>query len=174
MHETRAYRTQYHLTDQFFRFWFQFIEPAQGQIDFGNADVVVASIMARLPDYLGPAMEAVVREWLRLASAAGVLPEPVGAVGTWWDADHQLDLVGLDAGRQVAVVGECKWRNQGFRWDDLQRYLGHVQALAAAAPVRPDALHVLISKQGFDERVQTWAAGTRARLLGPAELLAPW
>jgi hypothetical protein len=133
--------------------------------------VVVAAIMARLPDYLGPVMEAVGREWLRLASAAGGLPEAVGAVGTWWDPNHQLDLVGLDSGRQVAVVGEVKWRNQGFRWEDLQRYLAHVQALAVVTPVRPD---VLISKQGFDERVRAWAAGTRAWLLGPAELLAPW
>jgi AAA+ ATPase superfamily predicted ATPase len=169
--ESRAYRTQYHLTDNFFRFWFRFIEPQQGQIDFGDADGVVAGIMANLPDYLGLPMEAVGREWVRLTTASGALPEPVGAVGVWWNPDHQIDIVGLDAERRVLLTGEVKWRNQGFRSDDLQRYLGHVQALAGATATRPDALHILISKQGFDERVRSWAAGTRARLLEPADLL---
>jgi hypothetical protein len=31
---------------------------------------------------------------------------------------------------------------------------------------------LLFSKAGFDERVQAWAASTRARLLAPADLLA--
>jgi hypothetical protein len=98
----------------------------------------------------------------------------VGAVGAWWGPDQQPGDVELDAGRQAMLTGEGKWCNQGFRWDDLQRYLGHVAALAGATPMRPDALHVLISKQGFDERTRAWAAGTRARLLTPGDLLTPW
>lgn len=74
------------------------------------------------------------------------------AVGAWWSPDHQVDVVGLDADRQVAITGECKWRNRGFGWDDLETYLAHVQALARATPVRPDVLHVLFSKQGLGRR----------------------
>jgi hypothetical protein len=69
--------------------------------------------------------------------------------------------------------GECEWRNQRFNWSDLQTYLGHVHALNASHLVRPDGLHLLFSKAGFDERVQAWAASTRARLVSPADLLAP-
>ena len=43
-----------------------------------------------------------------------------------------------------------------------------------AAPLRPDALHLLFSKAGFDPRVVEWAGGARARLLTPADLLAPF
>jgi len=71
------------------------------------------------------------------------------------------------------VTGECKWRNQGFTWSDLQTYLGHVGALSATHPVRPDILHLLFSKAGFDDRVQTWAANTQARLVSPADLARP-
>jgi AAA+ ATPase superfamily predicted ATPase len=174
IHETRAYRTQYHLTDNFFRFWFRFVEPAQGAIEFGDVDEVANGIMAALPEYLGLPFEAMCREWVGFASAAGALPERVAAVGTWWNAHHQIDVVGLDGERQVVVSGECKWRNQGFTWADLQTYLGHVGALAAAHPVRPDVQHLLFSKTGFDKRVQAWAANTRARLLTPADILAPF
>jgi len=172
--ESRTYHTQYHLTDNFFRFWFQFIEPNQGALEFGAEERVVDGIMAALSDYMGLPFEALCREWVRLAGAADALPERVGAVGTWWNPDHEVDVVGLDAQRHVAVAGECKWRNQGFTWGDLQTYLIHMQALALVAPVRPDALHLLFSKSGFDERVRAWAAGTRARLLGPEDLFAPF
>lgn len=171
--ESRAYRTQYHLTDNFFRFWFRFIEPSLGQIEFGDAERVVNGILNELPEYMGLPFEAICRDWVRIADSAGALPERLAAVGTWWDPNHQLDLVALDADRQVAVVGECKWRNRGFGWQDLQAYLEHVRALGQTAGVRPDALHLLFSKQGFDDRVSAWAAGARARLLTPADLLAP-
>jgi AAA+ ATPase superfamily predicted ATPase len=174
--QSRAYHTQYQITDNFFRFWFRFIEPHQGTIEFGGEERVVDAIMADLSDYMGPPFESLCREWVRLASAVAVLadlPTPMGAVGTWWNPDHEVDVVGLDAHQHVAVTGECKWRAQGFTWGDLQAYLGHVQALAQAAPLRPDALHLLFSREGFDERVRAWARGTRARLLGPADLLAP-
>lgn len=172
-HETKTYWTQYQLTDNFFRFWFRFVEPAQGAIEFGDADAVAESIMAALPEYMGLPFEGMCREWVGLASAAGQLPERVAAVGSWWNANHRLDVVGLDAERRVAVAGECKWRNQGFTWGDLQTYLGHLTALGGIHEVRADLLHLLFSKAGFDERVQEWAAGARARLLTPADLLAP-
>jgi uncharacterized protein len=171
-HETRTYWPQYHLTDNFFRFWFRFVEPNQGAIEFGDIQAVADGIMAALPEYLGLPFEAMCREWVGLASAAGQLPERVSAVGSWWNANHQLDVVGLDAARQVAVAGECKWRNQGFTWADLQTYLGHLNALGASQPVRPDILHLLFSKGGFDERVRAWAENTGARLLEPVDLLA--
>ncbi|HEY8283439.1 MAG TPA: ATP-binding protein [Chloroflexota bacterium] len=171
--ESRTYYTQYHLTDNFFRFWFRFIEPNQGHIEFGDADRVVDAIMAVLPEYMGEPFEAISRDWVRLASAAGVLPERVAAVGRWWNPDHELDLVGLDDQRRVVLAGECKWREQGFTWGDLHTYLGHVHALAGVQPVRPDLFHFLFSKRGFDPRVREWAHATGARLLGPADLLAP-
>lgn len=170
--DSRAYRTQYHLTDNFFRFWFRFIEPNQGQIEFGDAKHVVDGIVASLSDYMGLPFEAMGREWVRLASAAGVLAERVGPVGSWWSPNDAVDVVGLDVHRHVALTGECKWRNEGFTWDDLQTYLGHVHALAQATTILPIAYHLLFSKAGFDVRVQAWAAGTRARLLEPHDLLA--
>ena len=84
-HPTRTYYTQYHLTDNFFRFWFRFIEPNQGHIEFGDVERITDLILARLPDYMGLPFEAMCRDWVRLASAAGALAQRVGRVGTWWN-----------------------------------------------------------------------------------------
>ncbi|MBI3977315.1 MAG: ATP-binding protein [Chloroflexi bacterium] len=169
---TRTYFTQYHLTDNFFRFWFRFVEPNQGHIEFGDAERVVDAIMAELSDFMGLTFEAVCRDWVRQASAAGALPVRVGRVGTWWNTVHQLDVVGLDERRKVALLGEAKWRSDPFDWEDLGKYLDHVQALGNL--VKPDVRHVLFSKNGFRENVQRWAARSGTLLLTPADLLAPF
>jgi hypothetical protein len=93
-------------------------------------------------------------------------------VGTWWNAEHQLDVVGLDQHGKAAVVGEAKWRNRPFAWDDLTTYLSHTRALGNL--LLPDAQHLLFSKSGLEEPVQRWARGVGARLLTPANLLAPF
>lgn len=169
-HPARTYYTQYHLTDNFFRFWFRFIEPNQGHIEFGDSERIADLIMIRLPDYMGLPFEAMCRDWVRLASVVGVLPDRVGRVGTWWNPDHQLDIVGLDEQGRAAVLGEAKWQTQPFTYQELERYLGHVRALGNHS--HPDTLHLLFSKTGFADDVQRWAGANHARLLTPADMLA--
>jgi AAA+ ATPase superfamily predicted ATPase len=169
--QSRTYFTQYRLADNFLRFWFRFVEPNQGHIEFGDREPVVDAVLAQLSEHLGQSFESIGREWVRQASAAGILPQRVGRVGAWWNAEHELDIVGLDDAGRVAVAGECKWRNRPFNWDDLERYLGHLRAMEDR--VRPDVLHLLFSRAGFANRVVQWAAATHARLLTPPDLLAP-
>jgi AAA+ ATPase superfamily predicted ATPase len=167
---TRTYYTQYHLTDNFFRFWFRFIEPNQGHIEFGDVERVTDLILARLPEYMGLPFEAMCRDWVRMASAAGALAQRVGRVGTWWNPDHQLDIVGLDEDGRAAILGEAKWHTQPFDYQELERYLGHVRALGNLP--RPDALHLLFARAGFADDVQRWARGNNVRLLTPERMLA--
>lgn len=169
-HPTRSYYTQYHLTDNFFRFWFRFIEPNQGHIEFGDMERITDLILARLPDYMGLPFEAMCRDWVRLASAAGALAQRVGRVGTWWNPDHQLDIVGLDEDGRAALLGEAKWHAQPFDYQELERYLGHVRALGNLA--RPEVLHLLFARAGFTADVQRWAEAQNARLLTPGSMLA--
>jgi hypothetical protein len=169
-HPTRTYYTQYHLTDNFFRFWFRFIEPNQGHIEFGDAERITDLIEARLPDYMGLPFEAMCRDWVRMASAAGILAQRAGRVGTWWNPDHQLDIVGLDEDSRAAILGEAKWQAKPFDYQELERYLGHVRALGNLS--RPHTLHLLFARAGFSDDVQRWAGVHNARLLTPESMLA--
>jgi uncharacterized protein len=169
---TKTYYTQYRLTDNFFQFWFRFVEPNQGHIEFGDRERVVDTIMVDLPDYMGPPFEAMCRDWVRMASAAGSLPVRVGIVGTWWTADHELDVVGLDESKKAVLVGEAKWHNHKFDWQDLEKFLDHTRALGRL--LVPGALHVLFSKSGFEDNVRRWAASNNARMITPADMVAPF
>lgn len=169
-HPTRTYYTQYHLADNFFRFWFRLVEPYQGYIEFGDVERIADLIMTRLPDTMGLPFEAMCRDWVRMASVAGALPERVGRVGAWWNPDHQLDIVGLDEQGRAAVLGEAKWHTRPFSYQELERYLEHVRAFGDLA--RPDALHLLFSRSGFAADVERWSGMHNARLLTPAAMLA--
>jgi AAA+ ATPase superfamily predicted ATPase len=166
---TRTYYTQYHLTDNFFRFWFRFIEPNQGHIEFGDTERITDLILARLPDYMGLPFEAMCRDWVRMASAAGAIARRVGRVGTWWNPDHQLDIVGLDEEGRAAILGEAKWHIQPFDYGELERYLGHTRALGNLP--HPDVLHLLFARAGFTDDVLRWAGANHALLLTPEEML---
>jgi hypothetical protein len=80
--------------------------------------------------------------------------------------------VGLEERGRAVVTGEAKWCNRPFGWDDPERYLSHVAALGDR--LHHGLLHVLFAKGGFSPRVVEWAAGNRARLLTPADMLAPF
>ena len=169
---SRTYHTQYRVTDNFFLFWFRFIEPNRGQIEFGAGRRIASAIVSQLSDYMGLPFEAMCREWVGLALGEGALQVPVVKVGTWWIANHEVDVVGLDASGRVALAGEAKWRNSAFAWDDLETYLDHLRAMGDL--VRPDVQHVLFSKKAFATSVQDWARSNNALLLTPRDMLAPF
>lgn len=168
--QTRAYHTQYVLTDNFFRFWFTFIEPNKGAIDFSGGARLAASIVARLPGFLGTSFEEMCRDWVRVAVGAGALDLPLTRVGTWWGGSDEVRVVGLDAAGDVLLAGDARWRS--FSWNDLEAYLSRLDAMGDL--VRADVQHVLFSKTEFDPLVVKWAAQTGAKLLRPADLLAPF
>ncbi|HUX86760.1 MAG TPA: DUF234 domain-containing protein, partial [Chloroflexota bacterium] len=168
---SRTIRTQYRLADNFFRFWFNFVEPYNGRIEFGGEEEVADAILARLPEHMGESFEEICREWTRIAGHARLLGVEVNRVGSWWTPDHQhqIDVVGLDVRGRVVVTGECKWQSDGFTVDDLEKYLGHVRALDR--DLQPEARHLLFSKTTFAPQVVAWANQVQARLITPDVLL---
>lgn len=171
-HETRNYHTRYRITDNFFLFWFRFIESDPGGIEWDGAEQVTEGIMAELSEYMGGVFEDMCRDWTALANVARALPVRLRDVGQWWNANHQVDVVGVDERRRVILTGEAKWTNRGFGMADLETYLGHVRAMTGL--VSPGGHHVLFSKDGFTEPVQEWARRAQATLCTPVEMLAPF
>jgi hypothetical protein len=160
-------RPRYVLADNFLKFWFRFIEPNQGSLEFGRIDPVVDQILEELDAYMGPVFEEMCREWV------GQRFSDVARVGGWWGPAHDIDLVGVDREGQVSVVGECKWRNRPVHMDAISTFLDHLAAMRRELGdgVRPDVQHVICSKSGFDQRVADWSRATGAMLITPQDIL---
>lgn len=173
---------RYALDDGFLRFWFRFVFPFQADLEAGlPPDAVLASeILPDLAGHLAPAIEEIVRAWVRRTGFAEAT-----RVGSWWGPalDHlrasgertreEIDVVGR-AHQQVVLVGEVRWRTKPMdvgALGDLERFKLPALRRAANVVARPRIL--LMSRAGFTDGLRAAASrDPRVHLLELDELAA--
>jgi uncharacterized protein len=100
---------RYHLSDPYFRFYFQFLEPYFSSSPFG-ADQVIETIRRNLRAFVGvTAFEDLARQWIWVQGKAGQLPFVPDSVGSHWSSQVQVDVVALNWKTHDILMGECKW-----------------------------------------------------------------
>jgi hypothetical protein len=103
----------YHLRDPFFRFWHQWVLPHEEYLAIGRRqDEVADRIRLGMPQIVAPIWEETARRHLLTASAGGVIPFRFDEIGSWWDKDAQIDVVGVNRAERRVLFGEAKWRRE--------------------------------------------------------------
>jgi hypothetical protein len=70
----------------------------------------LAEVSRHLIDFIGThTWEELCREWTLRAGAANVLPFMPDNVGSAWNTDAQIDVVGINTMEKTLILGECKW-----------------------------------------------------------------
>ncbi|PLS31828.1 ATPase [Bifidobacterium margollesii] len=116
----------YRLADSFFRFWYRFVPPNMSLIQSGHVDLAARRTMSQLPAFLGPVFEDVCLEWLWRHNGGDVLPFLMLESGRWWGADphtrrqEEIDIMATGEDPDVALFGECKWKNARVGMEDLK------------------------------------------------------
>jgi AAA+ ATPase superfamily predicted ATPase len=117
---SRRKRGTWHIADPYVRFWGRYILPYTGAIEKGQGAGLVEQV-------LRPTWEqfvAVTWEELARASVYGLTHHTPGfwpeAVGSWWDAAHQVDLVAVSYQQRIAWLGEARWRGEPMGLQDLK------------------------------------------------------
>ena len=101
---------RHHITDPYLRFYFRFLESRQEQLALGIQEQALAEISKHMIDFIGTyTWEELCREWTLRAGAAGSLPYLPDKVGSAWNAEAQVDVVGLNSMEKTLILGECKW-----------------------------------------------------------------
>lgn len=172
----------YELSDGFLRFWFRFVFPFQADLEAGLAPaaVVASEIEPDLADHLAPAIEEVVRDWVRRSGVGGAT-----RIGSWWGPSldefratnerwsEEIDVVGTARGR-VTVIGEVRWRNKTMDvgiLGEIERF--KLPALRTATRVAAQPEIVLVSRSGFTDGLREAAAReSHLRLVDLEELVA--
>jgi uncharacterized protein len=147
--EPRPRRSQYVLADGYLRFYYALVDPWRSAIQMGNGGKVLDDLMQQdLDDFVSHAFEDVAREYLRRASAAGLLP-PLSEVGFWWYPGGDIDAAGVARGHLVAA-GSAKWRREYMKPRDL----ADLQQAARAVAPSDQPLFFLFSRSGFDSNLR--------------------
>jgi hypothetical protein len=104
----------------------------------------------------------------------------VSAVGRWWGQvptgdgprteEREVDVVGVDAHGTPLVIGMCKWTSAHVDFDELNLlerlapYIGDKDG---------DARRFIFSRNGFSDRLRSFAAGDpRLTLVTPSDIYA--
>jgi AAA+ ATPase superfamily predicted ATPase len=105
----RSRSGRYHLSDPYFRFYFQFLEPFISSSPL-DPDQVIEAARRNLRAFVGAtAFEELARNWVRVQSKAGLLPFMPDSIGSHWSSRVQVDVVALNWQTHEILLGECKW-----------------------------------------------------------------
>jgi hypothetical protein len=165
-------RGTWHIADPYIRFWGRYILPYTGAIERGQgASIVDLAVRPTWDQFVAAVWEDLARSAIyTLASqrTPGFWPE---AVGSWWDAKHQIDVVAVSYGQKTAWLGEARWRSQPMDLEDvfaLQRKIRAWQADETGWRV----YQALFSRSGFTQPVRERAQSDPDLLLfGPEDLI---
>lgn len=101
---------RHHIIDPYLRFYFRFLESRQSQFSLKIQEQALAEITRHLLDFIAThTWEELCREWTLRAGAMGELPFLPDQVGSAWNREVQIDVVGLNRMEKTILLGECKW-----------------------------------------------------------------
>lgn len=137
----------YRVTDNFFRFWFQFVYPYKSELQIGKTEEILERYRT-----CSSSLEAVVYENVCCELLRGFEKNifSFDRIGRWWEGNAEIDIVGLNEKKKQIVFGECKWSSKQVGTNvctDLKKKAGTVQWERG----KRKEFFILFSKSGFTE-----------------------
>jgi AAA+ ATPase superfamily predicted ATPase len=171
---TRARRGwgTWHLLDPYIRFWARYVLPHIHRLEYGEVeDVLYQIIRPTWSQFVGPIWEAIARQHLPYLSRERELPFWPEEIGSWWSAQVQIDLVGVNYAERLAVLGEARWRDVPMGYRDLEALQTRSRAWLGVQPGW-ELFYALYSKSGFSDELQALAQADRHVILKtPAQVI---
>lgn len=109
----RSKQGRYVISDPYLRFYYRFLQPHLGEIEYGRVRQVVDYLETHLIDYIGAyTFEELCREWIHIKVDLDEFPFLPERVGSFWSRQAQVDVVAVNWRTKDIMLGECKWGRQ--------------------------------------------------------------
>lgn len=173
----------YHLTDNFFRFWYAFGFSNFSQLEDGDIDGVYEYIIApALHTFASITFEDVCHEFIKEQQKRNALPFRYTKIGHWFGkttvrdkntvsgmrvAETEIDLLCIDRDMKNYLVGECKFKGVPFSYSE------YLDTLTKLTPLKETAnfYYALFSESGFDEKIMEQKKNTNTYLYDLKEIV---
>lgn len=99
----------YKITDNFVRFWFQYVFPYKSELEIERYDEVFRKIKESFDNLEALVYENVCREILWQYQDQLFSFE---RVGRWWESDKEIDIVAINSESKSILFSECKCSNK--------------------------------------------------------------
>jgi AAA+ ATPase superfamily predicted ATPase len=152
-HPEKSRKGIYRLSDNFFRFWFRFVQPYKSRlVESGGQRLLKQEILPHLDNFIGQGFDKICVEILRYLIAKGEMKLEYDRAGRWWEANEEIDLVAV-AGNTPVFAAECKWSKKPIGMEvlrDLQRRVSLISLGGNSTDIRLG----LFSRSGFTKEVE--------------------
>lgn len=159
----------YKISDNFFRFWFQYVFPYKSDLEIERFDEVLSKLKESFISLEALAYEEICRETMwRLRD----IFFPFERIGKWWEREKEIDIVGINNQTKDIVFGECKWSSKQVGtniYEDLKRKTTYVQWQKDKRKER----YILFSKSGFTADMLDLAKKEKVFLVEKDKLILP-
>jgi len=135
----------YRISDNFFRFWFQYVFPFKSDLEVGRHEHAVAQFDAQFT-----MLESIVYEHVCQELIFDFEEQlfPIERIGKWWAPEKEIDIVGISEREQKIVFGECKWASRPVG-TDIYKSLKDKAAFVRWGTETRKEYFILFSKSGF-------------------------
>jgi hypothetical protein len=154
----------YLLADPFLACWYALCDGDEEDIETGLGPEVLRRRQGRWARHVADVFEEEARRHARRLQENGDLPR-TDALGRWWNASAEIDVLGL-TGRRSVMVGEAKWQAAPL----TPALIGTLRAKRSAAPdPLPDCVLATWSRGGGSDALRAQGVLT----YNAADLLRP-
>ena len=154
----KSKKSIYSFKDNFFRFWYSFVFPHKQEIELLGAELTYSYVENGLSSYMGLIFEKMCQDYLLRCIRSRKIDFIPEHMGKWWGANpyrkdekgrpKQDDIDILMYNKECCLLGECKFTNEKFRYED---YTALVEISQMFKQERKS--YYLFSKRGFDQRI---------------------
>lgn len=106
-------KVRYAIKDNFFDFWFKYVNPNLSELELGNVDKVANDIANVFDPFVGKKFEQVTEEALLILNRKKELPFAFDKVARFWDNPKsgpvEIDRIAVNEKEKKLLVVECKW-----------------------------------------------------------------
>lgn len=156
------------ISDNFFRFWFQFVYPYKSELQIGKTKEILEKYKI-----CASSLEAVVYEGVCQEILQGFEDKifPFDRVGRFWDNNTEIDIIGLNEKKRQIIFGECKWSSKPVGtniYNDLKKKTSGVQWNHG----KREEHFIIFSKSGFTDDMIALAKKENVALVYGNKLLS--
>ena len=146
----------YRIKDNFINFWFKFVYPEKARLELGNVSYVLQKLKTNFIDnHVSFIYESVCMSEMWELNRKGLLN--FNKLGRWWNNQEEIDIIGLDAGGNDIVFGECKYQEKLMDTDVFMSLLQKKEYVAWKKYERTERF-ILFSVSGFTRQLRDMAA----------------
>lgn len=150
----KSRRGLYYIRDNFINFWFTYVYPFKGELEFGNQQIVFDKMEANFKSYFVSFIyEDICKNIFASLCREKVIDFTPTKIGSYWSGAGgvEIDVVAVDESHKTIFAGECKYYEN--KPVEIDVYSSLLEKCKNSDFDDYKIIYGLFSKTGFDRRL---------------------